>query len=295
MDASPTADVSFGVYEVYATLIFVGGIASIIYVAKNWKTWLALRRPPGAWRLTWLDISLFTWGILFVSIMAAPLGEMLMATLPGGDGPIEDNLGLFVICSGFIMQGGFILLFSSWSNARRAFSDGPTNTRNLSLYQVIGYALVLLLAAFPLINIVTLGWTFLLDLLAELGLPVAAQTQDTILIFSENTGNPFIFFGMMFVAAVLAPIGEELVFRGGLFRFMLSKTGPWPAALISSVLFGALHLNLYGIVPLTLLGLTLCYAYYLTGNLRTSIMIHMIFNANTIFLVWFFPEIASNL
>lgn len=295
MDASTTADASFGVYELYATLIFLGGIASIIYVSKNWKTWLSLRRPPGAWRLSAVDISLFAWGIICISLFAGYIGQVIMSYLPGGDGPIEDNTGLFIICSGAVMHGGFILLFSSWSNARRAFSDGPINTRSISLFHQIGYALVLLLAAFPIINIITLGWTFLLNALADFGLPVSAEKQDTVLILLENADNPVIFFGMMFIAAVLAPIGEELVFRAGIFRYLLSKTSALPAALISGALFGALHFSLFGIVPLSLLGFALCYAYYLTGNIRVPIIIHMIFNANTILLVWFFPEVAASL
>ena len=289
MDTSTTAEASLGVYELYATLIFLSGIASIFYVSKNWKTWLTLRRAPGAWRLSRWDFGLFAWGIVCISLFAGVIGQKLMSYFPGGELPIDDNLGLFIICSGAVMQGGFILLFTSWANARHAFSDGPINTRSLSLYQQVGYSFVLLLAAFPIINIITLGWTFLLNTLADFGLPVSPEKQDAVLIFSENADNPAIFFGMMFVAAVLAPIGEELVFRGGVFRYLLSKTGTLPAALISSVLFGALHLSLFGIVPLSLLGFALCYAYYLTGNIRVPIIIHMIFNANTILLVWFSP------
>ena len=295
MDTAAPAGLTLGAYELYATFLILGGIASVIYVAKKWKTWIPLRRPIGGWHLPAVDAALFAWGIICCALFAGYLGQRLTRSIIGSDEVIEDNLGLFIICSGAIMQGGFILLFATWENARRPFSEGPVSTRSLSAYQLIGYSVVLLLAAFPLINILAWAWTALLEGLVDLGVPLSVEKQETIFIFAENRDNPAIFLGMLFVAAILAPIGEELVFRAGIFRYMLSKVGLLPAALISSALFGALHFSLFGIVPLSLLGITLCYAYYLTGNIRVPIIMHMIFNANTILVLWLFPEVANAL
>jgi hypothetical protein len=85
------------------------------------------------------------------------------------------------------------------------------------------------------------------------------------------------------------------VFRGGIFRYLLRHVRPVTAAIISSLLFGALHISLYGIVPLSLLGLVLCFAYYTTGSIRVPIAIHIAFNLHTILIVWFFPEAAAGL
>lgn len=68
---------------------------------------------------------------------------------------------------------------------------------------------------------------------------------------------------------VLAPIGEELLFRGLLLRGLVRRLRFWPAALITSVLFAAAHLDAYLLWPralaLVLTGLVLAWLYRWRG------------------------------
>ena len=83
----------------------------------------------------------------------------------------------------------------------------------------------------------------------------------------------------LLVGAVLVPIAEEVLFRGVLFAALRRRSGPVAAAILSSLLFGALHDE--HVFP-TLLGLTFALLYHRTGSLWTSIGAHMLVNAVTL-------------
>lgn len=72
-----------------------------------------------------------------------------------------------------------------------------------------------LAVALPILSLVSLGWTFLVE---QFDLPVVPQ--DVIAIFT-NTRSPLVIAAMLLVACVLAPIYEELLFRAGLYCLSL--------------------------------------------------------------------------
>jgi membrane protease YdiL (CAAX protease family) len=86
--------------------------------------------------------------------------------------------------------------------------------------------------------------------------------------------------GAMFVlvAVVMAPVFEEIVFRGFLFRGFANSWGWVWGALASAAIFGAAHLQLDVFLPLAALGFVLAWAYKKTGSLWTCITMHALFN-----------------
>ncbi len=91
------------------------------------------------------------------------------------------------------------------------------------------------------------------------------------------------------VAVVLAPIAEEVLFRGVLFQALRSRVGLWPAAVMSSVLFTLVHVEIVMSQPLALVGLfslgvLLAWAFHRTGSLLVPIIGHAVFNAISITL-----------
>ena len=104
-------------------------------------------------------------------------------------------------------------------------------------------------------------------------------------------------FALAGVAIVLAPVAEEVLFRGILYT-AIKQLGYRQLALWgSSLLFAAIHWNLPTFVPLLVLALTLTLLYETTGNLLTSIAAHSLFNAANFaiffaadYLRWLFPD-----
>lgn len=81
---------------------------------------------------------------------------------------------------------------------------------------------------------------------------------------------------------VVAPICEEIFFRGFFFAGLRSKLPFWAAGLISALLFGAVHLsdaNLIAGAQLMLLGLVLAGVYERTDSLWSNIAVHAFNNA----------------
>lgn len=86
------------------------------------------------------------------------------------------------------------------------------------------------------------------------------------------------------MAVVLAPVLEEVVFRGALHQSLRHRTGFWPAALLSSGVFAGVHLEVVTsspvfLVQLFLLGLLFAWLLERTGNLAAPIVAHLVFNA----------------
>lgn len=84
----------------------------------------------------------------------------------------------------------------------------------------------------------------------------------------------------LFVMAVLAGVGEELVFRGLIQNELWRGTNNihvaiWTAAFV----FSAIHMQFFGFVPRLLLGALFGYLYYWSGNLIVPIVAHMVNNA----------------
>src|ERR1017187_6546197 len=63
-------------------------------------------------------------------------------------------------------------------------------------------------------------------------------------------------------AAVATPIVEETMFRGLLFAGLVQVAPPWLAALVSALIFALWHQDPYRLLPVTVIGLGLAYAYY---------------------------------
>ena len=81
------------------------------------------------------------------------------------------------------------------------------------------------------------------------------------------------------IAVVVAPFVEELVFRGFVFNALLRRMPLVAAAIISGILFGAVHGEPMFIAPLGAGGAVLAWVYYRSGSLWSSILAHGTFNA----------------
>jgi membrane protease YdiL (CAAX protease family) len=85
---------------------------------------------------------------------------------------------------------------------------------------------------------------------------------------------------LIFAAVILAPIGEETLFRGVLLPWLRRFFSPDVAVWVSAVLFGIGHLRYgFSLATIVVYGLVLGWARLHTGNLRASIVLHMIINA----------------
>jgi membrane protease YdiL (CAAX protease family) len=111
----------------------------------------------------------------------------------------------------------------------------------------------------------------------------AQQLTDAFLV-TDRVGG---FLFNLLMIAVVAAIGEELIFRGILVRLFKEWTNNVHVAVfLPALIFSALHLQFYGFLPRLVLGIFLGYLFVWTGSLRVPIIIHFLNNAFAVVLAF---------
>jgi hypothetical protein len=83
----------------------------------------------------------------------------------------------------------------------------------------------------------------------------------------------------LIIVALLAAVGEELLFRGAMQNIIIEWTkNKHTAVWITAILFSAMHAQFYGFLPRMLLGVVLGYLYIWSGSLWLSMLFHFLNN-----------------
>jgi membrane protease YdiL (CAAX protease family) len=97
------------------------------------------------------------------------------------------------------------------------------------------------------------------------------------------------------VALVVAPVAEELLFRGVLYQAVKQRSHPVVALWLSAFLFGLIHFYPVGFVSLLFLAVLLVAIYEKTKNLLAPILLHSLFNTVNFVLIVTQPKWADEL
>lgn len=93
-----------------------------------------------------------------------------------------------------------------------------------------------------------------------------------------EAGGPSAVF-LVATAVILAPLGEEVFFRGYIFRLLLWRTGRGVAYGVSAILFAAVHTHLSATPAYVLYGLLFAWSYERTRSLAVPVIAHGTVNA----------------
>ena len=104
----------------------------------------------------------------------------------------------------------------------------------------------------------------------------ALQAGDSIIQSVKTPGEAVIYF---LLACVLAPVFEEIVFRGYVYAGLRRVAAPRPAMLLGGLIFASVHMNAGAIIIITLIGILLCYLYERTRSLLPGMVAHGLHNA----------------
>jgi len=98
---------------------------------------------------------------------------------------------------------------------------------------------------------------------------------------------------LFLVGAVVAPIVEEIFFRGFLFQGFRQKYGWLPAVFLSSAIFGAAHLDPVSFIPTFVLGCVLAYVYHRSNSVWPGILFHASINSFSLCAVYVISQYPS--
>jgi hypothetical protein len=122
--------------------------------------------------------------------------------------------------------------------------------------------------------ILALGVTFVNNLIwLFLGFEVQAQQFSGIF---QQLDQPALF---LITGMFLAPLFEETIFRGFLFGGLRQRLGWRNAALLSSAIFGAMHLSFAAFIPTFALGFLFAYLYQRSNSIWPGIILHTLLNS----------------
>ena len=136
----------------------------------------------------------------------------------------------------------------------------------------------------PAMVLLTLGFYFFIDAVLSL-LPESLMESYTE---SSSFGSEGSFAVSMIAQALIAPLTEELTFRGLMLSRFDKALPKWIGIAISSLLFGWVHGNPIWFVYASAMGCIFCIAAEYTGSIFSTFLMHCTFNsAGTIFAYFF--------
>ena len=165
----------------------------------------------------------------------------------------------------------------------RIYEPSEPLTKLLDLKKPSGYQYIMTAAGTMGVYIVLAALTGLfVYILRKIG--IQPREQAVIELFRNGSGTEIAI--LIPAVVLLAPIGEELCFRYVFFRNLEFHCGRRIAALLTALLFAAVHMNLQVFPALFLLSLWLSEVYRRTGSLLTAIFAHSVFNSLTVLLIY---------
>jgi membrane protease YdiL (CAAX protease family) len=221
---------------------------------------------------SWVDLVLASMVVLLiVSQFLVPAGSVSQAAV--------DNVNTLMLLANILIWWALILgpiLLSLWFRGFKLGSVFGLDRMPVRRSLLLGVAL--LVSALPLV--------FVVDYIASILLKVntTTDTQEVIRIF-ENSSTVAQRVPIILLAVVVAPVTEELAFRGYLYGVIKRYLGAIPALVLSGILFALIHLNLPSFFPLLVLASVFALAYEVSGSLLVPMTMHALFNAFSLILV----------
>jgi len=268
---------------VYVAVLGVLAIGASITALLRWQK-QGTQPWPGVspWTIKPLDFSLFIVGlVLWFGVSALVVFEAGKAIL--GEEAAAESMGLNIF-AGALMQLGMLGFFLLVREQARTLEEKRLSRERLSFIHSVGWGLWAWLAMLPAVYGLMIVWTAFLTVLQNMGVQIDLEPQDAVQIF-QQIENPLWLAAMIALAVIVAPICEEFVFRGGLYRYLRARMTVPVAMLFSSLAFGLIHFTILGFPSLTLVGIACCLAYEATGNLKVPIFLHAFFNLNQVILM----------
>jgi membrane protease YdiL (CAAX protease family) len=227
-----------------------------------------LDRPPQQAPWTYSDMAKATLLVIVLSIVAGAVAAVIAGSLTEAGQDFDDNaaaLSVLLIAS-LVVQEIFLFGAAIWFGPRKyglPLSEVGTKRPAQAPWW---FSWALAAAALVIAN----GYV---EMLAMAGVDSGGSTPDQVF---ESAG-PFI---VVVVGAVLmAPVIEEVFFRGFIFGGLWQRWGWMRAGVVSSLLFGLAHLSLYLVPPFAAIGFLFAWSYRRTGSLVPGIIAHGITNA----------------
>lgn len=248
--------------------LFLAGIVVDVYLLTRW----AMARHD---RVNLFTLRTAPWSLLE---MAGATGIFLFATFV-----VEVTLGLFlgdhpalILGAGIGLRVALLVALGAYFRYRQQdWTQALGLTPKPPLSALIRGA-VLYVGIFPALVILVVGQ----DLLCRaVGLEIKPQEITQLFLNTDSTAAVALLTAF---ALIVAPVFEEVLFRGLAYPVLKQRFGTARALVLVSAAFALIHFHLPSVIPLFVLAGALTLAYELTGSLWASIILHALFNTTSV-------------
>ena len=246
-------------------------------------------RPKRAGKFTksqvWLALLLVLW--VFVGYMLAQallIAVLWVATQLGVSfGQVGQAVLSTVLSAAVYLLSLLIVLGMPWLLKRRRTTKQELGLSRLPTWKDIGLA--------PAGFVVYLVGSVVLLAVVSTLIPAIDMDQVQQNGF-ENIGHRYEYVLAFVTLVVIAPVAEEVLFRGYLYGKLRSKVPVWVAILLVSGLFAAIHGQWNVAVDVFALSIVLCILRELTGSIWSGILLHMLKNGVAFYFLFVSPMIV---
>ncbi|MCC7251771.1 type II CAAX endopeptidase family protein [Hyphomicrobium sp.] len=214
-----------------------------------------------------------------LAVLAENAGLINVPTQPDGGIPSLASPSILAqMIVGQLLSLAIVWVAAGWKGARpQVLRLAPPQT---GWAQAVGYGVLLIVLIGPI--------EILLYRLAD----IALFTDGRWIL--EGLRSPY-WWAVILAAVVLAPLWEEVSFRGFLLSALAkSRLGFWPAAVLSSGLWTLLHVGYSwpGLASVFLAGMGMSWIMLRTGSMRAVVVAHGVINAFSLTVISLFGPVS---
>lgn len=180
---------------------------------------------------------------------------------------IKSNIGMIVFAAVLMLGALFGMMYPIIKRLRRTssiYEFKPITMVDVS--NTLFYAIIILIGNY----VITYAHVLFNGTPAKI-----ANNQATL----NTLVTPHLILGLVILVLIVAPIIEEIMFRGVLINMVLGQFSFWTKVVVSGVAFGLFHVigtsfQLTALLQYSFMGMVLGYAFLKTNRLQSSMMLH---------------------
>jgi membrane protease YdiL (CAAX protease family) len=247
--------------------ISVSGLAVIVGLGMHVARSIVVREPLAAGRYRGPSVL----ALLVLAVVAANAASVSVAgdVLAVTEGRAPTTFGALVLLT--VTQAALLAVGGLFVAAPRAL-EGLRVLPERGLWRSVGLGVLLAIPAW-------IGAQLLAVITARLLEPFGLQPEMGVAEAAIELVDPIV-LGVALL--VVAPVAEEIFFRGIVFNAWLREFGVRRAVIGSALLFALIHGSIFVIPAIFALGIGLALLYHRTGSLPASIAMHATFNGITL-------------
>lgn len=175
------------------------------------------------------------------------------------------TLALFIIQESLFLAPLYFFVMKRYGATLSDLGMRSIGWRSTALWVLKGFGVVFIF------NIIFFG------IMSQVGeLPGFAVQESHIPLFGSSALDIAV---AVLVLVIIAPVIEEILFRGFLLKAFLTKFQPWLASLLTAGFFAVIHFEFQSIAVILFLAFVLNWMYMRSGSIIPGIVFHMINNA----------------